>query len=322
MNSLGAYIRKRILLSIFIIFAVSVFAFLIVHLMPGDPVRAVLGYEADEAAVQKMRSELNLDKPFLTQYWLWIKGIFNGDFGRSLTLNADIGQLIGRRLPVTLSLTIPALAIAAILGIIIGVICATNRGSIVDQLLTVAVTILNGVPIFWIGIMMIYLFGVMLGWLPLMGYASPFDSFTEYLRKAAMPVAILAIRPMAEIARQVRTNMLEVINQDYIRTARAYGLSERKVKYKYALKNALIPIVTLLALQARDVAGGSVLAEQVFSIAGMGQLIMISVLNRDFLVIQAIVFVITVIVVFINLLLDVSYGWLDPRIRMTLRKVN
>ena len=168
----------------------------------------------------------------MTQYWLWIKGIFNGDFGRSLTLNADIGQLIGRRLPVTLSLTIPALAIAAILGIIIGVICATNRGSIVDQLLTVAVTISNGVPIFWIGIMMIHLFGVMLGWLPLMGYASPFDSFTEYLRKAAMPVAILAIRPMAEIARQVRTNMLEVINQDYIRTARAYGLSERKVKYR------------------------------------------------------------------------------------------
>jgi len=320
MNSFNVYIRKRIFLSIFIIFAVSIFAFLIVHLFPGDPVRAALGSDADEVAVQLMRSELNLDKPFVTQYYLWIKGIFSGDFGRSLVLNSDIGQLIARRLPVTLSLTVPALVIATMLGISIGVVCATCRGSIIDQVLTVIITTLNGIPIFWIGIMMIYLFGVVLEWLPLMGYVSPFENFSGYISRAVMPVFILAIRPMCEIARQIRTNMLEVINQEYIRTARANGLPARRIKYKHALKNALIPIVTIIALQVREVAGGSLLAEQVFSIAGMGQLIMTSVLNQDFLVIQAIVFVITVIVVFCNLLLDVSYGLLDPRIRLTYQK--
>jgi peptide/nickel transport system permease protein len=322
MGSFGAYLRKRILLSIFVIFAVSVLAFLIIHLVPGDPVRVMLGVEADEAFVQRIRSELNLDKPLAVQYWLWIRDVFRGKLGRSLILNADIGALIARQLPVTLSLTVPALAIATILGIIIGIVCATSRGSFLDQALTAVMAALNGVPVFWIGIMLMYLFGVVLKWLPLMGYTSPFDDFRGYLAKAAMPVAIIAIGPLSAVARQVRTNMLEIINQDYIRTARACGLPEGRVKYKYGLKNALIPVATLLALQVRSVVGGSLLAEQLFSIAGMSQLIMISVLNKDYLVIQATVFVITIIVVFCNLLLDISYGWMDPRVRLTFGKGN
>ena len=320
MGSYATYIGKRIILSIVIVFAISVFAFFIIQLIPGDPVRVMLGSEADEAAVQQTRAMLNLDKPLIIQYWLWMKGALCGDFGSSLILNTDIGEMIARRLPVTLSITVPALVVATVLGIIIGVVCATQRGSIVDQVLTAIVTTLNGVPVFWIGIMMMYLFGVVLKWLPLMGYTSPFDDFGKYIAKAAMPVTIIALQPLTTIARHVRTNMLEVINQDYIRTAKANGLSESKIKYKYALKNVLIPIVTLMALHVRSVAGGSLLAEVVFSIAGMGRLIMLSVLNKDYLVVQATIFVISIIVVFSNLLLDISYGWIDPRIRLSTGK--
>lgn len=319
MASYKVYIFKRVLLSIFTVFCVSVFAFLILQIIPGDPVRAMMGAEADESAVQAMRKELNLDKPMLTQYCIWFSTALRGDFGKSLILNADISQTIAVRLPVTLWLTIPALVISTVLGIVIGVACATHRGSWLDQVLTFLMTLLNGAPIFWIGIMMMYLFGVQLKWLPLMGYVDPMVDFWGYVAKAVMPVTIIAIGPLSSISRQVRTNMLEIINQDYIRTARAQGLSPGFIKYRYALKNSLIPIITLLALQVRSVVGGSLLGEQVFSIAGMGRLILTSVMNKDYLVVQAVSLVISIIVVLCNLLLDVSYGLIDPRIRISSR---
>lgn len=311
------YIAKRILLSLITIFAISIFAFLLIHLMPGDPVRTMLGAEADEAAVAAMRTQLNLDKPLPVQFVFWIRDVLQGNFGRSLVLNINIGELISQRLPVTLALTLPAMGISIVFGIAIGIICATNRGSFIDQLLTVLMTTMNGIPVFWIGIMLMYLFGVNLGWLPLMGYVSPSQNFTEYLRHAAMPVFIMCFGPMSSIARQVRTNMLDVINQDYIRTAKAYGLSTFQIRYKYALKNVLIPVITLIALQVRSIVGGSLLAEQVFSIAGISRLITMSVMNHDFLVVQALVLVISAFVVFANLILDIAYGFVDPRIRLT-----
>lgn len=317
MSSYIKFTVKKILLAFLTIFAISIFAFLIVHLLPGDPVRTMLGAEADEAAVQAMRVQLNLDKPLIQQYWLWIKDIACGNFGRSLVLSLDIGELIAQRLPVTLSLTVPAMVISIVLGIAIGIICATHRGSFADQLLTVLMTTMNGIPVFWIGIMLMYLFGVNLGWLPLMGYVSPSESFSEYVSHAVLPVFIMCFGPMSSIARQVRTNMLDVINQDYIRTAKAYGLSTFQIRYKYALKNALIPVITLIALQVRSIVGGSLLAEQVFSIAGISRLITMSVMNNDFLVVQALVLVISIFVVFANLFLDIAYGLIDPRIRLS-----
>jgi peptide/nickel transport system permease protein len=319
MTSYRTYILKQILLSLFTVFCVSVFVFLILQFIPGDPVRAMMGADADNAAVLNMREQLNLNKPILIQYIIWAKNAICGDFGTSLILKANIAETIATRLPVTLWLTIPALMIATVLGTIIGVVCATHRGSVIDQVLTLIMTMLNGAPIFWIGIMMMYLFGVRLKWLPLMGYVSPMENFGEYLAKAIMPVTIIAIGPLSSIARQVRTNMLEVINQDYIRTARAQGLSDGFIKYRYALKNSLIPIITLLALQVRSVVGGSLLGEQVFSIAGMGRLILTSVTNKDYLVVQALSLVISIIVVLCNLLLDISYGLIDPRIRISSR---
>ena len=317
MNSYITFIVKKVLLSIVTVFAISIFAFLIMQMTPGDPVRAMLGAEADEAIVEATRTELNLDKPLVVQYTIWLKNALRGDFGTSLVLNQNIGEILATRIPVTLSLTIPALIISLVLGILIGVLCAVHRGSALDQIMTVLMTTMNGIPVFWIGIMMMYFFGVKLGWLPLMGYTSPFEDFGQYVAKAVMPVTIMAFGPLSSIARQVRTNMLEVINQDYIRTARANGLSENSVKYKHALKNSLIPVITLIALQVRSLVGGSLLGEQVFSIAGMGRLIMVSVMNKDYLVVQATVFVISLFVVACNLILDISYGLVDPRIRLT-----
>ena len=317
MNSYITFIVKKVLLSIVTVFAISIFAFLIMQMTPGDPVRAMLGAEADEEIVEATRTELNLDKPLVVQYTLWLRNALRGDFGTSLVLNQDIGEILATRIPVTLSLTIPALIISLVLGILIGVLCAVHRGSALDQIMTVLMTTMNGIPVFWIGIMMMYFFGVKLGWLPLMGYTSPFEDFGQYVAKAVIPATIMAFGPLSSIARQVRTNMLEVINQDYIRTARANGLSESSVKYKHALKNSLIPVITLIALQVRSLVGGSLLGEQVFSIAGMGRLIMVSVMNKDYLVVQATVFVISLFVVVCNLILDISYGLVDPRIRLT-----
>ena len=215
------------------------------------------------------------------------------------------------------NLSVPSMIISIIFGVLIGIICATHRGSLADQILTVLMTTMNGVPIFWIGIILMYFFGVQLGWLPLMGYVSPFESISGYLSHAALPVFIMCFGPMSSIARQVRTNMLDVINQDYIRTAKAYGLSTGKIRYKYALKNVLIPVITLIALQVRSIVGGSLLAEQVFSIAGVSRLITMSVMNHDFLTIQALVLVISGFVVVANLLLEIAYGLVDPRIRIT-----
>jgi len=304
------------LLSLLTIFVISIFAFLIVHLLPGDPVRTMLGYESDQVAVDALREELHLNEPLPVQYYLWIRGILHGDFGRSVLLGTEISGLIKDRLPVSLWLTAPAICLSIIFGVIVGIICATHRGSAIDQILTVIMTTMNGIPIFWIGILFIYLFGVILSWLPFVGFVSPLVDFKEYIRHAFLPILICSFRPLSSIARQVRTNMLDVINQDYIRTAKAYGISVNKIRFKYALKNVLIPVITLIALQVRSIVGGSLLAEQVFSIAGVSRLITQSVLNNDFLIIQALVLVISFFVVFTNLLLDIAYGFVDPRIRI------
>ncbi len=311
------FIIRKLIYALLTIFAISIFAFLIIHLMPGDPVRTMLGAEADQAMVEATREQLHLNEPLYKQYIIWITDALRGEFGRSLVLNQSIAQLLQERVPVTLWLTVPSMIISIIFGVLIGIICATHRGSLADQILTVLMTTMNGVPIFWIGIILMYFFGVQLGWLPLMGYVSPFESISGYLSHAALPVFIMCFGPMSSIARQVRTNMLDVINQDYIRTAKAYGLSTGKIRYKYALKNVLIPVITLIALQVRSIVGGSLLAEQVFSIAGVSRLITMSVMNHDFLTIQALVLVISGFVVVANLLLEIAYGLVDPRIRIT-----
>ncbi len=321
MNSFSTYLFKKFIISVLTILAITVLVFLILHLIPGDPVRNMLGETADPEIVEMKREELNLNKPLVVQYFLWMKDVLRGDFGVSLSqATGDIAEAIKVRLPVTLGVGIPAIAVATILGLIIGIVCANTRGSFIDQFLTVLMTIFEGVPVFWVSCIVIWLFGQTLGWLPSYGYVSIFESVPEYITHAILPVSVMSMMPMAEISRQTRTNMLEVINQDYIRTARANGLPKRKVLYRHALKNVLIPIVSLLIIQIRWVVGGALITEQIFSINGMGRLIMIAINNNDYQVIQAATLVLSVIVVGANFLLDLVYGWLDPRIRMSQKR--
>lgn len=318
MNSFQMYLIKKFIISVLTIFAITVLVFLILHLIPGDPVRNMLGDTADPAIVEMKREELHLNEPLWRQYLIWIGDVLRGDFGTSLSqATGEISEAIKVRLPITLGVGIPAIVLGTILGLIIGIVCANTRGSAIDQFLTVLMTLFEGLPVFWVSCIVIWLFGQKLGWLPSFGYVSIFESVPEYISHAILPVAVMSMMPMAEISRQTRTNMLEVINQDYIRTARANGLPKRKVLYRHALKNVLIPIVSLLIIQIRWVVGGALITEQIFSINGMGRLIMIAINNNDYQVIQAATLVLSVIVVGANFLLDLVYGWLDPRIRVS-----
>jgi peptide/nickel transport system permease protein len=219
------------------------------------------------------------------------------------------------RLPVTLYLSLLAFVLSGILGISAGIFCAIKRGGILDQIVSVGANMGMAIPMFWLGIIGIYLFGLKANVLPIYGWTSPFENLILSSKQALMPVLLLAIPGISVLARQSRSSMLEVINQDYIRTAESKGLSQRVVIYRHALKNAIIPVVTLMGLHIRIMVGGSVLVETVFSIPGMGFLLVNSALNKDFLVVQGGVLLIGSIVCITNLLVDISYGWLDPRLR-------
>jgi peptide/nickel transport system permease protein len=218
-------------------------------------------------------------------------------------------------LPVTVYLGLLALILSILAGIPAGIISAVRRGKIIDSIITVIANIGMAVPIFWLGILGIYLFAYKLGWLPVMGYTSPFENFWLSIKQAIMPVICLTVVPLATITRQTRSSMLEVIHQDYIRTARSKGLMEKAVIVKHALKNAIIPVVTLLGLQARYLVGGSILVETIFNIPGMGRLMVSSVFDRDIPVVQGCIIIIAIAIILANLIIDLSYGYLDPRIR-------
>lgn len=322
-NSFNRYLVKKLFTSILTIAAITILVFLILHLIPGDPVRNMLGETADPAIVEMKRKELNLDKPLVVQYFLWIKGVCRGDFGTSLAqATGNIAEAIKVRLPITLGVGIPSIIIGSILGLIIGIVCANKRGSMIDQVLTVIMAIFEGLPVFWISCVVIWLFGQKLQWFPTFGYVSLFEDLPGYLSHAFLPVAVMSMLPMADVSRQTRTNMLEVLNQDYIRSAKANGLPKWRVLYRHALKNVLIPIVSLLIIQVRWVVGGALVTEQLFSINGMGRLIMIAINNNDYQVVQAATLVLSCIVVGANFFLDIIYGWLDPRIRQSQKSMS
>lgn len=312
---MGAYIVRRLILSLVVIWLVTILSFMLVHIMPGDPAAIMLGPEASQEQIDELRHELWLDQPVAVQYWHWLSDAVTGNFGKSLKYQEPVGSLIAERLPITVYLSLLALAISIIIGIGAGIICAIRRGGILDSAITLMANIGISIPIFWLGILGIYLFGLKLGWLPIQGYTSPLVDFWLSLRKTIMPVICMAVPSIAMLARQTRSSMLEVVRQDYIRTAWSKGLTERVIVLKHALKNALIPVVTLLGLQLRLVVGGSIIIETVFNIPGMGRLLVSAAFDKDFITVQAVTLVIGIVVLFSNLLVDVSYGWLDPRIR-------
>ncbi len=313
------YIIRRILISLLVVFLVSVFSFSLLQIMPGDPARLALGYEASEEDVQTLREQMNLDKPILVQYGLWVKNLFKGDLGDSVIYKRPVADMIAERLPRTVNIGICALIVGIPLGILFGILCAVKRGKVVDQIITFLMTVFMGMPVFWMGILGILIFSIWLRVLPIQGYTPPTKDFGDFIYHAILPVMCMSLGMSAGLSRQTRTNILDSITQDYIRTARANGLSEGSVVYKHALKNALIPVITIVGMQVRIVVGGSMLVEQLFNIPGLGTLLTTALNNRDYLIVQNCTLLISLFTVAANLLVDIAYGFVDPRIRLTRR---
>jgi peptide/nickel transport system permease protein len=313
------YIMRRLIQSVFVLIIVTLLVFLMVHILPGDPILIFVSSgtlkNISQQEIQALRHQYGLDRPVAVQYVSWLGGIAKGDFGVSITTHRPVIQEIARRLPITVQLSIVALVISTILGIPAGVICAIRRGRWIDTLITVISNVGITIPVFWLGTMLIYLFALKLGWLPVQGYTSPLTDFWQSLKQAIMPIFCLSLFSVSSIARQTRSSMLEIMKQDYVRTAWSKGLSERLVVLRHAIKNGLIPVVTLLGMSFSLVIGGSVLVENVFNIPGVSRMVVNAVFVQDYPVIQGFVLIISIIVLVSNLIVDISYGWFDPRIR-------
>jgi peptide/nickel transport system permease protein len=314
-----SYIIRRLLQAVIVFFLVSFLVFILMRLLPGDPVliyasQADVSSTSDEE-LEILKKEFGLDRPLMVQYGDWVFRAFQGDLGYSIMREETVASIIARVLPVTLHLGLQAFLISAIIGIPAGVTCAVRRGKWIDTGVTVFANIGITIPVFWLGILMIYLFGLHLGWLPIQGYTSPFENFSLSIRQEIMPVFCLTIFAVASTTRQTRSSMLEVIRQDYVRTAWSKGLKERSIIMQHTLKNGIIPVITLQGTSLRRIIGGSTLVETVFNIPGMGRLVVSALLDQDYAIVQGITLVITFVVVLANLAVDLAYGWLDPRIR-------
>ncbi len=266
---MGRYILKRIGQSIIVLVIVTVLVFLVMHMIPGDPIAIYLGETATPEQIEKYTREFGLDQPLYVQYIKWVLGLFQGQMGRSISFSMDVTQLLPQRILTTLSVTLPAFILAVIVGVILGVLSATHRGKALDSVISVFANIGIATPTFWVGIILVYIFALKLGWLPVQGHTALTEDFVKGIRQLVMPVIVLSLGSMASITRQTRSAMLEVISSDYIRTARAKGLKEKTVTLRHALRNALVPIVTLLGMSVGGLIGGTVLIEQLFSIPGV-----------------------------------------------------
>jgi len=309
------YLVYRLLSAIPVLLVVSLVSFLIIFLVPGDPAAEIAGPGASSADVERIRSGLGLDRPFYEQMSSYYIRLAQGDLGRSILLSRGVFEAMVERAPVTLSLTAAGLLMAVFGGMTLGIIGAVRQNTVTDQAaMTVALLGLS-VPDFWVGLVMIYVFAVSLGWFPTGGYVPMDQSFTGWLRSMAMPALALGVTQMGLVARITRATMLEVLRQDYVRTARAKGMPEWVVVGKHALANTLIPVVTVIGLIVGGLLGGAFVVEQVFALPGAGRLIIGAILRRDFPVIQGGLLLIASIFVAVNIVVDILYAYLDPRIR-------
>lgn len=304
---MSAYLLKRVAWLIFMVVGVSVLVFMTMHLAPGDPAQLVAGMDAPPETIELIRKDLGLDRPVWTQYVQYLSRVLQGDFGRSLHSKTPVVEQLVLRLPVTIKLASLALLFGVPLGIAAGVTSATRHRSIFDHISMVVALVGASVPVFWLGLIMLYLFSVKLGWFPVAG-----GSGWKYL---ILPAVALGARPAALISRLTRTSLLEVLGEDYVRTARSKGLPERLVIYKHALRNAMTTVVTAIGVQAGVLLGGSVVTETVFGLPGMGRMMVTSILNRDFPMVQAPLLIFAFSFMLVNLLVDLAYSVIDPTIR-------
>jgi peptide/nickel transport system permease protein len=310
-----SYVLRRLAIAIPTLLLVSILVFSLLKLLPGDPAIALAGEERDPAVIEYLRRKYSLDQPLYVQYGKWLAGIVQGDFGLSIRTRLPIGEMIAQKLPVTIQLSVMAMILATLIGIPAGIIAALKRGTAADYGVSIIGLAGLSVPSFWLGIMLILLFAVTLGWFPSGGYVAFFDSPLDNLRHTLLPSLVLGTAAAAIVMRHTRSAMLQVLKQDYVRTARAKGLKERIVVVRHVLRNSLVPVVTMSTLHLGELLSGAVLTEQVFGIPGFGKMIVDGVFSRDYAVVQAVVLCSAALFLLMNLLADIAYVILSPRLR-------
>ncbi|MGH8418473.1 MAG: ABC transporter permease [Pseudomonas sp.] len=309
------FILRRLLSAIPTLILVSLFVFTLQKLLPGDPVQAMAGEERDPAVMEYLREKYRLNDPVPSQYVHWVGNVLQGDFGTSLRTEQPVTTLLASKLPVTIELAVLALIIALLIGIPTGVISAVRKGTATDYAANVFALSGISIPHFWLGILLIMIFAVKLQWLPASGFVPLGEDVGQNLKTLILPAFVLGAGLSGVLMRHTRSAMLEVLRADYVRTARAKGLYPRTVILKHALRNALMPIVTLTTLLFGELLGGAVLTEQVFSIPGFGKMIVDAVFNRDYAVVQGVVLCVAIGFLLLNLLADVLYRLINPRLR-------
>ncbi|RVT81678.1 ABC transporter permease [Rhodobacteraceae bacterium CCMM004] len=308
-----AFLARRILIAIPTVILISIFVFGLQHLLPGDPILVMAGEERDPEVIAALREKYRFNDPIPVQYLAWAGNALQGDLGISLRTQQPVLELIGEKLPVTIQLAVMALIIAILIGIPAGVLSAYKKGTWIDWVANIVALSGLSVPNFWLGIMLILLVSVKLGWLPASGYMPLTEDPLQSIRTMLMPAFVLGTAIAATLMRHTRSAMLSVLKSDYVRTARAKGLKERVVLIKHALRNALVPVVTVITLLFGELLAGAVLTEQIFTIPGFGKLVVDAVFNRDYAVVQGIVLCTGIAFIFMNILADAAYRILNPR---------
>ncbi len=309
------YIGKRILATIPVMAVVGLFVFSLLYFAPGDPAAIIAGDQATPDDVARIRASLGLDRPFLVRFWEWSWQILHGDLGVSIFTNLPVTTMIGQRLQPTASLMLVTLVFAIVVAVPLGVVAAWKAGSLIDRLVMGLAVLGFSVPVFVVGYVLAYVFALELGWLPVQGYTPIEQGLWPWLSNLILPAVTLGLVYIALIARVTRATMLDVLQQDYVRTARAKGLAQRAVLFVHALKNAAVPIVTVIGIGIALLIGGAVVTETVFAIPGLGRLTVDAILRRDYPVIQGVVLLFSFTYVLVNLAIDLFYTVLDPRIR-------
>ena len=318
-TSMTTYIARRTLHALVIIILVSIIVFFLIRALPGDPVSMIVYASGDvewsPEMIEALREQAGLSGSMPMQYLRWMGKVLQGDFGNSILHRYSIGEQLKSRVTVSMLIGGTAFAISLVVGPFLGIVSAIRRGKFVDNLVTLFANIGITAPTFWIAILLIFLFSMRLELLPIYGYTLPWVNFGESFRQSILPVFVTALGPIASSARQTRSSVLEVLGEDYIRTAWAKGMNERKVLLKHVLKNSLMPVVTIQGQMLRFIVGGSVVVERVFVIPGMGNFMVGAMLSRDYAIVQAVAVVMTGVVILSSLIVDLLYGWLDPRIQ-------
>lgn len=309
------YILQKVGQAVLVLLIVTFLAFLLLTYMPGDMAYALVGPDASPEQVAALRTELGLDQPFLVRFFTWLTNTLKGDLGYSEFYKDTVANILVKRIPVTFIIGLISLLVSLVFGVVLGIVAAVYRGKAGDYIVSLIANFGIAAPQFWIAVILMYTFSFWLGWLPIEGYTPPSVDFGMFLKQIILPVTTLSITSVAAIARQTRSAVLETINQDYVRTARSKGLKQNTILAKHVLKNALIPVLTLLGLRVRVLFGGAVLIEKIYNIPGMGRMMVDAITMQDTNMAQGGLLVIGIVVIFSTLLVDIAYGIVDPRIR-------